>query len=89
MTLGARPGQVVRVVLGECLLLVSAGVLTGSALAFGAGRLVASMLFGLTPIDPLTYAGVAAVLTVVALLATIAPAQRASRIDPVVALKLE
>jgi ABC-type antimicrobial peptide transport system permease subunit len=89
MTLGARPGQVVRVVLGECLLLVSAGVLTGSALAFGAGRLVASMLFGLTPIDPLTYAGVAAVLTVVALLATIAPARRASRIDPVVALKLE
>jgi predicted permease len=89
MTLGALPGQVVRVVLGECLLLVSAGVLTGSALAFGAGRLVASMLFGLTPIDPLTYAGVAAVLTVVALLATIAPAQRASRIDPVVALKLE
>ena len=88
MALGALPGQVLRIVLGECLVLASVGVLTGIALAFGAGRLVASMLFGVTPLDPLTYASVAAVLTVVALLATIAPARRASRIDPVVALKL-
>jgi predicted permease len=88
MALGAQPGQVLRIMLGECLLLASVGVLAGIALALGAGRLVASMLFGVTPIDPPTYASVAAVLTVVAVLATIAPARRASRIDPVVALKL-
>jgi putative ABC transport system permease protein len=88
LPLGGLPGQVLRRVLGECLWLVSVGVVTGAALAAGAARLVASMLFGVTPLDPLTYAIVAAVLTVVALLATIAPARRASRIDPVVALKL-
>jgi len=89
MALGALPGQVLRIVLRECLLLVGLGLLTGIALAFGAGRLVASMLFGVTPVDPITYASVAAVLVAVALLASIAPARRASRIDPVVALKVE
>jgi ABC-type lipoprotein release transport system permease subunit len=64
------------------------GLLTGSALAFGAGRLVASMLFGVTPVDPVTYATVA-VLVAVALLESIAPGRRASRIDPVVALKVD
>jgi ABC-type antimicrobial peptide transport system permease subunit len=88
MAVGALPGQVLRIVLGECLL-VSAGVLIGIALAFGAGRLVASMLFGVTPIDPLSYGGSAAALVAVAMLASLAPARRASRIDPVVTLKME
>ena len=89
MALGARPGHVLRTVIGESLLLVSLGILTGLAAAFAGGRLVASMLFGVTPADPLTYGAVAATLAVVAVLATLAPARRASRIDPVVALKVE
>jgi ABC-type antimicrobial peptide transport system permease subunit len=76
MALGALPGQVLRIVLRECLRLVGLGLLTGIALAFGAGRLVASMLFGVTPVDPITYATVAAVLVAVALLASIAPARK-------------
>jgi predicted permease len=89
MALGALPGQVLRIVLRECLLLVGLGLLTGIALASGTGRLVASMLFGVTPVDPITYLTVAAVLVIVAVLASIAPARRASRIDPVMALKVE
>jgi predicted permease len=89
MALGALPGHVLRTVLGECLVLVGVGILTGIAAAFGASRLVASMLFGVTPADPLTYCVVAAILVVVALLAAFGPARRASRLDPVAALKVE
>jgi putative ABC transport system permease protein len=89
MALGALPGHVLRTVLGECLVLVGVGILTGIAAAFGASRLVASMLFGVTPADPLTYCVVAVILVVVALLAAFGPARRASRLDPVVALKVE
>jgi predicted permease len=89
VALGALPGHVLRTVLGECLLLVGLGILAGIAAAFGAGRLIASMLFGVTPADPFTFCVVAVILVLVALLAAIAPARRASRIDPVVALKVE
>jgi predicted permease len=89
MALGALPGQVLRIVLGECLLMASLGILIGIAIAFGAGRLVASLLFGVAPLDPLTYGASAAALVAVATLASLAPARRASRIDPVVTLKME
>jgi ABC-type antimicrobial peptide transport system permease subunit len=89
IALGALPGHVLRMILRESLLLVAIGILTGVAVAFSARRLVASMLFGLSPADPLTYAAVASILTAVALLAAMAPARRASRIEPVVALKTE
>jgi ABC-type antimicrobial peptide transport system permease subunit len=89
IALGALPGHVLRMILRESLVLVSAGILAGVAAVFSARRLVASMLFGLSPADPPTYAAVAFILTVVALLASIAPARRASRIEPVMALKIE
>jgi predicted permease len=89
MALGAVPGNVLRMILRESLMLVCLGMVTGAAAAYGAGRLVASMLFNLSPADPLTYGVVAIVLTAVALLASVVPALRASRIDPVSALKIE
>jgi predicted permease len=89
MALGALPGQVQRMILGEALVLVCLGVAAGSAGAAGAGRLVTTMLFGVTPTDPKTYAAVAAALTAVALLASLLPAWRASHIDPNVALRLD
>jgi predicted permease len=89
MALGAPPGQVQWMILRESLALVSVGIVAGSACAYGATRLVAAMLFGLTPADPATYAAVALALTGVALLASVLPARRASRIDPIVALRSE
>jgi predicted permease len=89
MALGALPAHVLVMMLRECLLLVSLGIAAGIAATYGADRLVASMLFGVSPLDPLTYGAVAAGLTAVALLASLAPARRASRIDPVVALKTD
>jgi putative ABC transport system permease protein len=61
----------------------------GIAAAAALGRLVATMLFGLSPTDPLTYAAVAALLIGVALLASLLPARRASRVDPMTALRAE
>jgi ABC-type antimicrobial peptide transport system permease subunit len=89
MALGALPAHVLVMMLRECLLLVSLGIAAGIAATYGADRLVASMLFGVSPLDPLTYCAVAAGLTAVALIASLAPARRASRIDPVVALKTD
>ncbi len=89
MALGAKPGNVLRMIVAECLTIVSFGVIAGLAAAVGAGRFIASMLFGLSPIDPVTYVGVTVMLTAIAVLASLAPAVRASRIDPVLALKRE
>jgi predicted permease len=89
MALGAVPGQVLWMVLRESLTLAGAGLLLGVAAAAAAGRLVAAMLFGLSTLDVTVYAAVAGLLTAVALLSALLPARRASRIDPMSALRLE
>jgi predicted permease len=89
MALGALPGQVLRMILHESLALVCLGILLGIAGAWFASRLIASMLFGLSPTDPLTYALTACALVAVALLATLLPAQRAARVAPMTALRTE
>ena len=76
-------------ILSESATLVCCGVLLGLAAAYGASRLVASMLFDLSPTDPPTYAAVAAALTVVAMSASYLPALRASRLEPTEALRQE
>jgi predicted permease len=89
MALGAQRGDVMRLVLGEGAKMALVGVAAGIAAALGLTRLMDSELFGVTAQDPLTFAAVAMVLTLVALLACYVPARRAVRIDPMVALRHE
>jgi putative ABC transport system permease protein len=89
MALGARPGDVTRMILGRGLKLSAVGLVAGAVLAVALGSLLRTLLFGVTPAAPLVYSGTAAVLVVVALAACVIPAQRAARVDPVVALRDE
>ena len=87
MALGAANRSVARMVIMESLVVVAIGVVIGVAGAFAAGRFVATILFGLEPADPITMALAVALIVVVALAAAYAPARRAARIDPMVALR--
>jgi len=89
MALGARPLDVTRMILGRGLRLSAIGLIAGAALAGVLGVLLRTLLFGVTPAAPLVYAGTAASLLLVALAACVIPAQRAARVDPVVALRDE
>jgi ABC-type antimicrobial peptide transport system permease subunit len=90
MALGALPGHVLRMILRESFALVALGVVAGIAGAWAATRLVAKMLYGLSPTDPLTYGAVVLLLiVVVSLLACWLPARRAEKVDPMVALRCE
>jgi putative ABC transport system permease protein len=89
MALGAEPLEVLRIVLRRGLLLTGVGLAIGLAGALALGRVVQSLLFNVRASDPLTLAAVAALLAVVALLASYLPARRATRVDPLVALRYE
>jgi predicted permease len=89
MALGAGRGRVVGLVMRRSLALAAVGVAAGGVAAAAASRLLESLLFGVRPTDPATYAAVAALLLAVASLAAWVPALRAARTDPVVALKTE
>jgi len=89
IALGAQRFDVVRLVVRETMVVVAAGAAIGLALAGAAARLVATVLFGVQPGDPLTIAAALHVMIAVAALATYMPARRASRLDPTVALRYE
>jgi len=89
MALGARPAQVNRMVLGQGMRPVVAGLLIGIAAALALGRLLEAMLFEIRPGDPLVLASVAGVLGAAAALACFAPARRATRVDPAISLRYE
>jgi putative ABC transport system permease protein len=89
MALGADRGKVLRLVLGRGLLLSGIGLVIGLAASLGLTRVMATLLFNVTPTDPLTLASVAAVIALVAAAACIIPAWRATRVDPLVVLKAE
>jgi len=89
VALGASPGQVFRAVLGHGLTTTAIGVALGTVLALGLTRTLEGLLFGVTPTDPVTFAGVVAVLTGAAALACYLPARRATDADPMEALRQE
>jgi putative ABC transport system permease protein len=89
MAIGAQPRDVFRMILGQGMLLALIGVAVGLLGAFGLTRLMASMLFGVEPTDPATFAGIAVLLSAVALIACYIPGRRATKVDPVVSLRYE
>jgi predicted permease len=89
MALGARRENVVRLVMSDSMILVVAGVAIGLGGAIAASRLVSGMLFGVAAADPLTLAGAITVMVLVSSLAAYLPAMRASRVDPMTALRCE
>jgi ABC-type antimicrobial peptide transport system permease subunit len=89
MALGARRGQVVGMVMREAAWLLVVGLLIGTVSWLMVGRTAGSLLFELKAHDPLTVAGAAAFLAVIAALASLLPARRASKLDPMVALRLD
>ncbi len=89
MALGARPASVVRLVVSFALGLAAGGVVLGMAAAVFLTRLIAGMLFDISPTDPWTFAAITVTLIATALIATLTPARRAARVDPMVALRAE
>jgi predicted permease len=89
MAMGAETVDVSRMVLKQALLLAGGGVGIGLVGAVGLTRLMSALLYGVSPMDPLTFGSVAVGLSLVALLASYLPARRAARVDPVVALRFE
>ena len=89
LAVGAAPGDVLRLVLRRSLLLIGAGIASGLLAAIALTRLMSDLLYGITPLDVTTFAGVTLLLFVVAFVASYLPARRATRIDPVTALRCE
>ena len=89
MALGAGRRDVLRLLVGQGMRLVTVGILAGLGGAWGLTRLMKSLLFNVSATDPMTFAGAAALLVVVALLACYVPARRATRLDPLTALRHE
>jgi len=89
MALGAQQSQVLRNVLRQGVVLAVIGVVLGSLAGFGATRLIANLLYGIAPTDLVAFGGAAGLLAAAAVAASWIPAHRASKVDPVVALRSE
>jgi putative ABC transport system permease protein len=89
MALGAPRRQVLALVLGQSAMLILVGILAGIGGAIFLTRYLTTMLFGLTPLDPPTFVGVAFAFAALATLASYVPARRATNVDPLVALRNE
>jgi ABC-type antimicrobial peptide transport system permease subunit len=89
MALGADPKGVLRMVMRRGLLLALSGIAAGLAIALAAAPLIAPLLYRVSPVDPMSIAGAALFLIVVAIVASLVPALRATRVDPTLALHEE
>jgi macrolide transport system ATP-binding/permease protein len=89
MALGASPRKVMKLIVGQGMFLAIIGLAIGLGLAFAGTRLLGSLLYGVSAADPLTFIGIASLLSAVAVLACFVPARRATKVDPLVALRYE
>jgi putative ABC transport system permease protein len=89
MAVGAQAADILKLIIGRSAMLVAAGIVLGTAGAFAATRVLRNFLFEVDPTDPVTFAGVAILLALIALFASYLPARRAARIDPMTALRWE
>jgi ABC-type antimicrobial peptide transport system permease subunit len=89
MALGAEPSQILRLFAGEGMWLATLGIGVGLGIAWVSTRFMRTLLFGVGADDPVTYAGVVVIVLGVALLASVLPARRAARVDPMEALRYE
>jgi putative ABC transport system permease protein len=89
MALGANRGGIVRLVFGQSLRVVVAGAIVGVGMAMALARLMTTMIYQVQPADPMTYAAVTALVLAVAALSALLPARRATRVDPIIALRYE
>jgi putative ABC transport system permease protein len=89
ISIGARRGDVLKLILGQTVVLAAIGVTGGLVAALAMTRFAANLLYGISPADPVTFTSIAALLFTVALLAGYFPARRATRIDPTIALRTE
>jgi putative ABC transport system permease protein len=89
MALGAQARDILQLIIRHGLVLVLAGVALGVAGAFAATRFLATLLFGITPTDTLTFVVVSAIFFLIAMFASLIPARRATKVDPLIALRYE
>jgi putative ABC transport system permease protein len=89
MALGASPGDMWRMVVRQALRLAGVGVIIGAVATLALGRVLSGLLFGVKPTDPLTFGSAALLLVAIAILAAYFPARRATKIDPIEALRYE
>jgi putative ABC transport system permease protein len=89
MAIGARPPEILRMILGQGMALALVGIALGLLGAMTLTRLLQGLLFEVGPTDPLTFVGVAGVLSTATLVACYVPARRAGRVDPIIALRTE
>jgi putative ABC transport system permease protein len=89
VAMGAKPRDILRLILRESGTLTLSGMAAGLILAALSARIVANSIYGISPLDPLTYGAVGLVLVAVALAASYVPAHRATKVDPMVALRYE